>query len=118
MGRCYDPSAFPLRSTPLSENTGAAPDAFGPFRVLHQTGSGALGPVFRAYDPDQDRLVAVKWFRLDLPPERTHRLVAELEHVIASNLTHPAIVAPVGNAVCVPARAAYSHCASVGRSKP
>src|SRR5262245_53431823 len=50
--RCYDhpPSS---RSIPLhSEAAGAAPlDAFGPFRVLHQIGAGARGPVFRAYDP-------------------------------------------------------------------
>jgi hypothetical protein len=26
-----------------------------------------LGPVFRAYDPEGERLVAVKLFRLDLP---------------------------------------------------
>ena len=35
--------------------------------------------MFRAYEPEQDRLVAVKLFRLDLPPDRVHRLVAELE---------------------------------------
>ena len=35
-----DPSAF------------AAPAQFGPFRVLHQIGVGALGPVFRTYEPD------------------------------------------------------------------
>jgi len=50
--------------------------------------------VFRAYDPEQEKLVAVKWFRLDLPPERTLRLVAELEQLIATDLTHPAIAAP------------------------
>ncbi len=31
----------------------APPDAFGPFRVLHQIGAGTLGPVFRAYDPER-----------------------------------------------------------------
>ena len=62
--------------------------------MLHQIGAGALGPVFRAYEPDRDRLVAVKLFRLDLPPERVHQLVAELEQLIAVNLGHPAIAAP------------------------
>ena len=51
-----DPSAF------------AAPAQFGPFRVLHQIGVGALGPVFRTYEPERDRLVAVKAFRLDITP--------------------------------------------------
>ena len=93
---CYDPDRRSLRSTSLHTDAPgtAPPDAFGPFRVLHQIGAGTLGPVFRAYDPEQEKLVAVKWFRLDLPPERTHRLVAELEQLIAADLTHPAIAKP------------------------
>ena len=60
-----------FRSTSLHTDVGAPPpDAFGPFRVLHQVGVGVHGPVFRAYDPDRDRLVAVKLFRLDEPPDR------------------------------------------------
>ena len=77
----------------------APPDAFGPFRVLHQIGAGALGPVFRAYDPEQDKLVAVKLFRLDLPPERVHELVASLERLIAADLTHSAIAAPLATGI-------------------
>ncbi len=77
----------------------APPDAFGPFRVLHQIGAGALGPVFRAYDPDQDKLVAVKLFRVDLPPERVHELVADFERLIAADLTHSSIVAAVATGI-------------------
>jgi serine/threonine protein kinase len=73
----------------------APPDAFGPFRVLHQIGAGVLGPVFRAYQPDPGRLVAVKQFRLDLPPETAHRFVAALERLIAADLTHLGIAAPL-----------------------
>jgi serine/threonine protein kinase len=73
----------------------APPDAFGPFRVLHQIGAGVLGPVFRAYQPDPGRLVAVKQFRLDLPPENSHRFVAALEQLIAADLTHMGIAAPL-----------------------
>ena len=73
----------------------APPDAFGPFRVLHQIGAGVLGPVFRAYQPDPGRLVAVKQFRLDLPPESTHRFVTALEHLIALDLTEFGIAAPL-----------------------
>src|SRR5207249_5772522 len=72
----------------------APPDAFGPCRVLHQIGNGALGPVFRAYDQDRDRLVAIKLFRLDLPPERVHQLTGEFEKLIAAELQHPVIAAP------------------------
>src|SRR6266851_1671550 len=93
---------LPLRSFPLqTEAAGPAPDeTFGPFRVLHQIGAGVLGPVFRAYDPESDRLVAVKLFRLDLPPERVHRLVAEFEELIAASLTHRGIAAPVATGIC------------------
>lgn len=58
-----------------------------------------MGPVFRAFDPDHDRLVAVKLFRLDLPPERVHQLVAEFERLIAAGLAHPAVVAPVATGI-------------------
>jgi len=89
------------RSIQLHTDAAGAPpkDAFGPFRVLHQIGAGALGPVFRAYDPERDRLVAVKLFRLDLPPERVHRLVAQFERLIAAGLTHPAIAAPLATGI-------------------
>jgi serine/threonine protein kinase len=62
--------------------------------VLHQIGNGALGPVFRAYDSERDRLVAIKVFRVDLPPERVHQLVAEFEKLIGAELQHPVIAAP------------------------
>jgi len=94
---CYDTRAY-LNYRSLELHTEAAgstpPDAFGPFRVLHQIGNGALGPVFRAYDSDRDRLVAIKVFRLDLPPERVHQLVGEFEQLIAAELQHPVIAAP------------------------
>src|SRR5881396_3032176 len=73
----------------------AAPEAFGPFRVLHQIGAGTLGPVFRTYDAARERLVAVKLFRLDLPPQRMHQLVDEFEWLIAAELAHPNLVAPI-----------------------
>ncbi len=77
----------------------APPDAFGPFRVLHQIGAGALGPVFRAYQPEQDRLVAVKLFRIDLAPERAHQLVVQLERLIAADLSHAGIAAPLATGI-------------------
>jgi len=67
--------------------------------VLHQIGVGALGPVFRAFDPERDRLVAVKRFQLDVPPERMHELVAIFERLIAAQLTHPALAAPVATGI-------------------
>src|SRR5688500_660792 len=78
-----DPTAF------------APPPAFGPFRVLHQIGIGALGPVFRTYEPTRDRLVAVKVFRLDITPEQAQSLADELAKATDAGLFHPSIVEPI-----------------------
>ena len=82
-----DPAAF------------APPPAFGPFRVLHQIGIGALGPVFRTYEPTRDRLVAVKLFRLDITPEQAQSLVDELARACDAGLFHPSIVEPIAAGV-------------------
>ena len=77
----------------------APPPAFGPFRVLHQIGVGALGPVFRTYEPTRDRLVAVKVFRLDITPEQAKTLADELSHAAEAGLFHPSIVEPIAAGV-------------------
>jgi serine/threonine protein kinase len=51
--------------------------------------------VFRGFDPERDRLVAIKLFRLDLAPDRVHRLVAALQRLTSGALKHPAIAAPL-----------------------
>ena len=72
-----------MPSLPFDESaTFNPPPAFGPYRVLHQIGSGVLGPVFRTYDPQADRLVAVKVFRLDLIPEDVARLTEGLRRLV------------------------------------
>ena len=55
--------------------------------------------MFRAYDSTGERLVAVKLFKLDLPPERAHQLVAEFEQLIAAGLAHAALVAPLATGI-------------------
>jgi len=75
------------------------PEAFGPFRVLHQIGAGTLGPVFRAHEPDRDRLVAIKVFRLDLTPEQTGLLAQALHSLVKAGPIHPSIAAPIGAGV-------------------
>lgn len=89
--------AFHTGVAPLDST--APPDAFGPFRVLHQIGAGTLGPVFRAYDAGRERLVAVKLFKLDLPPERVHQLVAAFEQLIAADLAHPSMAVPLATGI-------------------
>src|SRR5262252_102975 len=99
---CYDTRAY-LNYRSLELHTEAAgtapPDAFGPFRVLHQIGAGALGPVFRAYDAEGERLVAVKLFRLDLPPVGVHQLVDAFERLIECELSHPSLVVPIATGI-------------------
>ena len=71
------------------------PGAFGPYRVLHQVGTGVLGPVFRARESDGDRLVAIKAFHLDLTPEQADVFGDALARVVNLDVPHPAIVKPV-----------------------
>ena len=61
--------------------------------MLHQIGVGVLGPVYRTYDPERDRLVAVKVFRLDIPPEQARAFADELQRIAALGLADPGHVA-------------------------
>ena len=67
--------------------------------MLHQIGVGALGPVFRTYEPERDRLVAVKAFRLDITPEQAQSLADELSRSADAGLFHPSIVEPIAAGV-------------------
>ena len=67
--------------------------------MLHQIGVGALGPVFRTYEPERDRLVAVKAFRLDITPEQAQTLADELSRTAEAGLFHPSIVEPIAAGV-------------------
>ena len=62
---------------------------------MHQIGVGVLGPVFRTYEPSEDRLVAVKAFHLDITPEQSKTLVDALTRVIEADLSHPGVVSPI-----------------------
>lgn len=64
--------------------------------MLHQLGSGVLGPVFRAHDDERDRLVAVKVFRLDLTPELADDVGDDLQALVRHWPTAmPGLVRPV-----------------------
>ena len=62
-------------------------------------GVGALGPVFRTYEPTRDRLVAIKVFRLDITPEKAQSLADELSRAAEAGLFHPSIVEPIAAGV-------------------
>lgn len=85
-----------VSALPYDDSAGfTAPPAFGTFRVLHQIGSGALGPVFRAFEPQQERLIAVKAFRLDIVPEVTATLADALRRLAATPVDSPRVVPTV-----------------------
>jgi hypothetical protein len=55
--------------------------------------------VFRTYEPNRDRLVAVKVFRLDITPEQAQALADELAVAAEAGLFHPSIVEPIASGV-------------------
>jgi len=75
------------------------PPAFGRFRLLHQIGAGVLGPVFRTHDEQEQCLVAVKAFTLDITPERAAELSNHLQQVVDIDLEHPHIARPIATGV-------------------
>ncbi len=78
---------------PFDETAGStSPSAFGAYRVLHQIGSGVLGPVFRTYEPSRDRLLAVKSFRLEIVPEQVAQLAEALRRLVATAPPDPRLV--------------------------
>jgi hypothetical protein len=80
-----------LRAT-ASYTPSALPRSVGKFEVLEQLGRGAFGTVYKARDPDLQRLVAVKVPRLGsfVTPEEEERFLREAR--AAAQLSHPGIV--------------------------
>jgi predicted Ser/Thr protein kinase len=74
-------------SRALFETAQAAPTV-GRFRVLDRIGAGGMGVVYRAYDPDLDRAVALKLVHV---PARGHE-AALAEAKALARLSHPNVV--------------------------
>jgi serine/threonine-protein kinase len=70
------------------------PSAFGRYRVVHQVGVGVLGPVFRGYDPEQDRVVAIKAIFLDLTPEQAADVAADFDRLSSLSIPRTFIISP------------------------
>ncbi len=64
----------------------------GRFRIVKRIGRGGFGTVFAAYDPELDRMVALKVPRQELPETATEFQRFTREARNASQLHHPAIV--------------------------
>jgi tetratricopeptide (TPR) repeat protein/predicted Ser/Thr protein kinase len=77
-------------SNPRGE-PGALPQRLGRYHVLGRLGSGGMGIVFSAYDPDLDRRVALKLLRTDNGGHDSQlRLLREAQAL--ARLSHPNVV--------------------------
>lgn len=78
---------------PIQLATCEVPKHLGRYEVRAVLGNGAFGSVFKAFDPELDRVVAVKVPRRDLlrAPEAVDAYLAEAK--ILASLDHPGIVA-------------------------
>ncbi|MCC7008323.1 MAG: PEGA domain-containing protein [Acidobacteria bacterium] len=86
------PGGFAL---PIEESSSpSTPTTFGIYRVLHQSGSGVLGPVFRAFDLRHDRVVAVKAFELSPVADRITSVADALRRLSAGVAPDSAVVLP------------------------
>ncbi len=90
------PGSAPAPSkSPPAEPTTTDPPRIGRFTVIDRLGAGGMGVVYRAYDPELDRRVAIKLIRPDLADE-THgsagasRLQREAQAM--ARLNHPNVV--------------------------
>lgn len=81
----------------LTERRALEGVVLGRYQVVEPLGAGAMGAVFRGWDPRLQRAVALKTIRLsgDLAPERRRDLIDTLtrEAVTVARLSHPNIVA-------------------------
>jgi serine/threonine-protein kinase len=82
----------PQLSQPIGLKTGALPSNIGRFRVRRIIGSGGMGIVFEAHDPQFDRSVAIKVIRQRVASPATLRRFED-EAKLLARLQHPSIAA-------------------------
>ncbi|MGH9333888.1 MAG: protein kinase domain-containing protein, partial [Vicinamibacteria bacterium] len=80
----------------MTQAGGEIPLKIDRYQIVAPIGFGAMGAVYKAFDPIIKRLVAVKTIRLDVPPNRPdYRAFLErfdVECRTAGRLSHPHIV--------------------------
>lgn len=70
----------------------ALPQALGRYKIIHEVGRGATAYVYKAYDPQLDRFLAVKVLRKELAQDSDYKNAFLKEARLAAQLTHPGIV--------------------------
>src|SRR5262245_13415876 len=83
--------AAPGRADESAELTIAPGDALGRYTIRARLGSGGMGQVFAAEDPELDRVVALKVLRSEPSPEARVRFQREAQAM--ARLNHPNVVA-------------------------
>ena len=73
------------------DGEGRDEDAIGPYRRMELLGKGAMGRVWKAWDPRLERTVAIKLLARDMPGEEGVRERFYQEARAASRLNHPNI---------------------------
>jgi serine/threonine-protein kinase len=72
------------------------PSKVGRYTIVEAIGFGAMGAVYKAFDPLIKRTIAIKTIRLDIPPQSPHyrTFIERFYHEarISGTLSHPNIV--------------------------
>ena len=72
------------------------PSKVGRYQIVESIGFGAMGAVYKAFDPLIKRTIAIKTIRLDVPPQSPHyrTFIERFYHEarISGTLSHPNIV--------------------------
>jgi eukaryotic-like serine/threonine-protein kinase len=81
-------SAVPAQSHEPPTGAGTFPDFGSRYRVEHMLGEGGMGTIYKAWDKELERTVALKLIRRDLvrDPDVTRRFKQEL--LLASKISH------------------------------
>ncbi|WP_444997284.1 protein kinase domain-containing protein [Aliikangiella sp. IMCC44359] len=84
----HPPPPIPMKPDPRE----ATPQTVGRYRILNEVGRGATAFVYKAYDPQLDRFLAIKVLRQELALDDDYRQAFVKEARLAAQLTHPGIV--------------------------
>jgi serine/threonine protein kinase len=85
-----DLDATPVSGERSPARSGELPDRLGRYLIVDQLGEGGMGVVYRAYDPELDRKVAIKLLRGRTSATARSRLLREAQAM--AKLSHPNVV--------------------------
>ena len=88
-GARSNPSSAPAAASSISLTDLGPGSQFGPrYRIESEIGEGGMGKVYKAYDSDLDRTVALKLIRPELARDASSLLRFKQELLLASRISH------------------------------